>query len=138
MNWRELKRAIHPPPSTPSPNSKSHTKAVIKDDIVQQRELNHIPYPLYCIIASTSESMVLVEGQSFLALIDSGASISTITEDLVEHLQLSIQTLNRFLNIEGTRGIRVPYSVYVEVHLQVPAVRAFDRDVLLFLVPNSP
>ena len=83
-------------------------------------------------------SMVLVEGQSFLAFIDSGASISTITEDLVEHLQFPIQTLNRFLNTEGTRGIRVPYLRYMEMHLQVPVVRAFDRDVLLLMVPNSP
>ena len=82
--------------------------------------------------------MALVEGQSFLALIDSGTTISTITEDLVEHFQLPIQTLNRFFNIESTRGIRVLYSGYVEVHLQVPSVKAFDRDVLPLVVPNSP
>ena len=101
----------------PSPNPKSHIKAVIKNDMVSQRELYHNHAPLYHLIGSTNETMVLVEGQSFLALIDSGATISTITEDLVEHLQLPIQTLNRFFNVEGTGGIRVPYSGYVEVHI---------------------
>ena len=123
-----------PSSKDPSPNPKCHTKAVIKNDAVQQRELYHNPDPLYCLIGSTNETMVLVEGQSFLALIDSG---TTITEDLVEYLKLPIQALNRFLNIEGTRGIRVPYSGYMEMHLQVPSVKSFDRDVLLLVVPNS-
>ena len=43
------------------------------------------------------------------ALIDSGLQISTITKDLVEHLQLPIHILDAILNVEATVGCRVPY-----------------------------
>ena len=33
--------------------------------------------------------------------------------------------------------MEVPYLGYVEVHLGIPEVRAFDQDVLLVIVPNS-
>ena len=33
--------------------------------------------------------------------------------------------------------MEVPYLGYVEVHLQIPEVKAFDQDVLLLIIPNS-
>ena len=91
MNWRVLNRAECPHPSTPAQNLKFHTKAIIKNDMVWQRELYHNPDPLYHLIGSTNESMLLVEGESPLALIDSGATISTVKEDLGEHVLLPIK-----------------------------------------------
>ena len=41
------------------------------------------------------------------------------------------------LQIEGSRGSEVPYLAYVEAHLKVPEVSAFDTDVLLLIVPDS-
>ena len=34
-------------------------------------------------------------------------------------------------------GLDVPYLGYVETHLRVPEVKAFDTDVLLLIVPDS-
>ena len=41
------------------------------------------------------------------------------------------------LQIEGSRSLDVPYLGYVETHLRVPEVKAFDNDVLLLIVPDG-
>ena len=39
--------------------------------------------------------------------------------------------------IEGSGGLEVPYLGFVEVHLKIPEVKAFDQDVLLLIIPDS-
>ena len=41
------------------------------------------------------------------------------------------------MQIEGSGGLEVPYLGYVEVHLKIPEVKAFDQDVLLLIIPDS-
>ena len=41
------------------------------------------------------------------------------------------------MQIEGSGGLEVSYLGYVEVHLKIPEVKAFDQDVLLLIIPNS-
>ena len=45
--------------------------------------------------------------------------------------------LHSVLQIEGSGGSEVPYLGYVEAHLKVPEVSAFDIDVLFLIVPDS-
>ena len=41
------------------------------------------------------------------------------------------------MQIEGSGGVEVPYLGYVETHLKIPEIKAFDQDVLLLIIPNS-
>ena len=41
------------------------------------------------------------------------------------------------MQIEGPGGLEVPYLGYVETHLKIPEIKAFDQDVLLLIIPNS-
>ena len=41
------------------------------------------------------------------------------------------------MQIEGSGGFEVSYLGYVEIHLRIPEIKAFDNDVLLLIVPNS-
>ena len=52
-------------------------------------------------------------------------------------MKLEPKQLQSILQIEGFRGLGVTYLGYVEVHLGIPGVEAFDQDVLLLIVPNS-
>ena len=52
-------------------------------------------------------------------------------------MKLKPKQLQSILQIEGSEGLEVPYLGYVEVHLRIPEVKAFDQDVLLLIVPNS-
>ena len=41
------------------------------------------------------------------------------------------------MQIEDSGVLEVPYLGYVEVHLKIPEVKAFDQDVLLLIIPDS-
>ena len=72
------------------------------------------------------------------ALIDVGSQLSSISLAWVKKLNLKPQQLwsNCKLQIEGSGGLDVPYLGYVETHLGIPEIRAFDKDVLLLVVPD--
>ena len=57
--------------------------------------------------------------------------------DMGKKLKLESKQLQSILQIEGSGGLEVPYLGYVEVHLGIPEVKAFDQDVLLLIVPDS-
>ena len=48
-----------------------------------------------------------------LALVDSGAQLSTINIEFVKQLGLEIHQLDRILKIEATGGGDIPYMIYV-------------------------
>ena len=51
-----------------------------------------------------------------LALIDSGAQISTITTEFIKQLGLKIHQLDRILKFEATGGSDIPYTGDTEVN----------------------
>ena len=71
-----------------------------------------------------------------LALIDSGAQISTITIELIRQWGLKIHQLYRILKFETTGG-DIPYMGYVETNLKIPKIKAFDEDILMLVIENS-
>ena len=77
-----------------------------------------------------------MEDQEVRALIDSGAQLSTSLA-WVKKLNLRPQQLWYILQIEGLGGLDVPYLGYVETHLGILEIKAFDNDVLLLIVPDS-
>ena len=78
-----------------------------------------------------------MEGQEARALIDSGSQLSSITLTWVKKLNLRSQQLWSILHIEGSGRLEVPYLGYVETHLGIPEIKAFNTDVLLLIVPDS-
>ena len=78
-----------------------------------------------------------MEGQETGALLDSGSQLSAISWIWVKKLNLEPKQLQSILRIEGSGGLEVPYLGYVEVHLQIPEVKAFDQDVVLLIIPDS-
>ena len=57
--------------------------------------------------------------------------------DMGKKLNLEPKQLQSILQIEGSGGLEVPSSGYVEVQLKIPEVKTFDQDVLLLIVPDS-
>ena len=52
-------------------------------------------------------------------------------------LNLKPIQLQFILSIEDSGSLEVLYLGYVEVHLKIPEVKAFDQDVLLLIIPDS-
>ena len=88
------------------------------------------------LIGEPNETQVKLEGQSFRALVDSGAMVSQITVALATALKLKIHKLKTLIPMEGSGGIEVPYLGYVEATLHIPEVEAFMEDCLFLVVPN--
>ena len=100
----------------------SSTKPVsstIDMKISQVAEKYHNPDPLLRLIGPANEATVIVEGQKFPALIDSGAQLSTMSKALVQALKLPIHKLNTLIEAEVSGGSTVPYVGYVEARLQI-------------------
>ena len=111
-------------------------KSVISN-VLRQSDLYHNPDPLGRLVGETNESNVIVEGQETRALLDSGSQLLVISWTWVKKLNLKPKQLQSILQIEGSGGLEVPYLGYVEVHIKIPEVKAFDQDVLLLIIPDS-
>ena len=72
-----------------------------------------------------------------MALIDSGAQVSSVSSQFCEELALEIQPLDQLLELEGTGGATIPYLGFVEVNLQVPGIQHYNEDVLLLIIPTT-
>ena len=105
--------------------------------ILKQNNLYHNPDPLFRLVGEANESIVMVEGQEARALVDAGSQLLAISLEWVKKLKLEPQQLRSILQIEGSGGLEVPYLGYVEAHLKIPKIKAFDLDVLLLIVPDS-
>ena len=78
----------------------------------------------------------MIEGQWFLALVDSRAQLSTMLESLVQALKLLICKLNTLIEAEVSGGGITPYTGYVEARLTIPGIKQMDKDSL-FMVTND-
>ena len=54
-----------------------------------------------------------------------------------KEIEIKLQQFQSILQIEGSGGLEVPYLGYVEVHLKIPEIKAFDLEALLLIVPDS-
>ena len=117
----------------PSPSKETGPKQQENPTIEQF----HNPDPLVRLIGDTNETMVILENERIRALVDSGAQISTISYNQAKHLGLKIFGMQTLLELEGSGGVEVPYMGYVEAHLRIPKIQAFDMNVLLLVVPDS-
>ena len=83
----------------------------------------HNPDPLLRLIGPANEATIILEGQRFLVLIDSGAQLSTMLESLVQALKLPVYKLNTLIEVEASGGSIIPYVGYVEAKLAIPGVK---------------
>ena len=98
---------------------------------------NNLYHKLFQLVGEANESMVRVEEQEARALLDSGSPLSANSLKWVKKLKVKPQQLQYILQIEGLGGLEVPYLGYVDAHLKIPKIKAFDLDVLLLIVPDS-
>ena len=93
----------HGPDTRKSPSSKPFS-STIDMKISQMAEKYHNPDPLLRLIGPANEATIIVEGQEFKALIDSGAQLLTISESLVTALKLPVHKLNTLIEAEVSGG----------------------------------
>ena len=105
--------------------------------ISQIAEKYHNPDPLVILIGLANEAIIIVEGQEFPALIDSGAQLLTMSEALVQALKLPVHNLHTLIEAEVSVGNTIPYVGYIEARLQIPGIQAMNKDSLFMVSNNS-
>ena len=88
-------------------------------------------------VGCANKALVVMDGHEVAALVDLGAQVSNISAQLCEELGLEIQPLGQLLELEGTGGVAIPYLRFVEVNLQIPGLRRYNKDVLLLAIPTT-
>ena len=58
-----------------------------------------------------------------MALIDTGAQVSTITWDFCEQHGYGIHTMKQMLHLEGTGGFWIPYLGHIEALIRIPQLK---------------
>ena len=129
-------------PTNGRETGRSPSQAPISSEIYmkisQVADKYHNPDPLLRLIGLANEAKIIVEGQEFPALIDSGAQLSTMSESLVQALKLPFHKLNTLIEADVSGGGTIPYVGYVEAKLKIPDIQAMDKDSLFMVSNNSP
>ena len=94
----------------------------------------HNPDPIARLIGPANETFVNIEGESYLALIDSRAQLSALAESRVKRLKLRVSHLDTIIEVEATGGSLVPYTGYVEVRLSILGIKAMNQNLLFMVV----
>ena len=90
------------------------------------------------LIGPANEATIIVEGQQFSALIDSGSQLSMMSESLVQALKLPIHKLSNLIEAEVSGRGTTPYTGYVEARLTIPGIERMDKDSLFMITNDSP
>lgn len=90
------------------------------------------------LIGSTNETVVILNDEKVSALIDTGSSVSTLSEQYYDkHLKhLPIEPVTDIINIECANGLNLPYSGYVVLPLKIDESDV-TIDAFFLIVPTT-
>ena len=82
-----------------------------------------------------------VEGRNFTALADSGSQVNMITPTLVQQYGFPVLPLDHLVdyqvNFMGLGGMRTSPLGFVILHVQVPGVTGYDKDMIFLVVADE-
>ena len=70
-------------------------------------------------------------------MVDSGAQISAVSIAFVKRHNLPIWQLQQLLDFEGFGGVDIPYIGYTQIQLQIPGIKDYNKDILVFIQKDS-
>ena len=108
--------------ATQGSSSQQPVSSTIDMQISRVVQKYHNLDPLLRLIDPANEATIIVEGQQILALIDSGAQLSTMSESFVQVLGLPVHKLNNLIEAEVSGVDTTPYFGYVKARLTIPGI----------------
>lgn len=101
----------------------------------QQQSPKVIPDNL---IGSPNEAQIILNDQTCTALLDTGSTVSTVSQSLFETLEnVTLNPLQNIINIEGVTGHLLPYNGYIDVGLNIPMLGITNGQCLFLVVPDT-
>ncbi len=81
---------------------------------------------------------MILNKSKYVSLIDTGSTVSTISEGLYKVLNIPLHPINDLLKIEAATGDLLPYKGYVECDLYIPDLNIPCLKGLFLVVPDTP
>ena len=85
-------------------------------------------------VGDANESNIEIYGKNVSALIDSGAMVSSLSEDFYNSLEPRpiLHDLTDFkLDVYAADGNQLPYSGYIEAEIVLPFIRSENKSILV-------
>ena len=89
------------------------------------------------LVGSANEAVIKINGFDCKCLLDTGSQVSTVSEDLCDRLNLTVQPLNNILKLTDAGGSQLYYSGFVEASLHLTDLGDFSIESLLLVVPHT-
>ena len=89
------------------------------------------------LVGSANEAVIRINGFDCKCLLDTGSQVSTVSEDLCDRLNLTVQPLNNILKLTDAGGSQLYYSGFVEASLHLTDLGDFSIESLLLVVPHT-
>ena len=84
-----------------------------------------------------NEGDIFVGDIQVTALIDTGAQVSTITQDFCEAHRYDIHPAKQILCLEGTWRFSIPYLKCIEATVKIPPIKDYDECVPMLNLKSS-
>ena len=72
-----------------------------------------------------------------MALMNTGAQVSTITWDFCDKHSYGIHPMKQILCLEGTGGVSILYLGYIEATVTIPPIKDYDKCVQMLVFKSS-
>ena len=90
-------------------------------------------------IGKVNETDISISNIWVMALINTGAQVSTIPWDFCEQHGYNVHSVKQMLHLEGRGGFSIPYLGYIEAIIRIPMIKDYEEYVpMLVLKSFSP
>jgi len=90
------------------------------------------------LVGIANESSVVMNNTVCKCLIDTGSTVSTISESFFQKIDVSMLSLDSMLlDVEGATGHLLPYLGYIDVSIEIPSLNLKNEHCLLLVVPDT-
>ena len=84
-----------------------------------------------------NEAKVEVNGISTTCLVDTGATVTIITEGFCDQAGLKIHPLDQLVTISATGGTPIPYLGYAVATLEFPHIPNYSEEVVMLVISDT-
>ena len=123
--------------SDPSQSStKPAWKATKKKKLATQPQYYN-PDPVARMFGRANEAKAEVNGAPATCLVDTGATVTIVSEDFCDQAGLKIQPLEQLVTISATGRTPIPYLGYTMATLEFPHIPNYTEEVVMLVISDT-
>ena len=96
------------------------------------------PDPWARLVGRANEEKIIVNGNTVIALLDTGSQVTHISLDYCQAMGISINPIEQLVNIGGSWGFDIEYVGFIETDLTFPmGTHVFKTEAPLLVLPTT-